>query len=471
LILLFAGIVLLSFRVVLIRNLDRILYNSGKILADMLPEYTLQDDNDPSSLYEANDYDQDRLIDNIDEEIDNVFFVDNLYVQLILFPEGATTPPQVLIKTSTLHESVLPFSQKTYQSLQSGSSPFETVHGIFDFPLRMLSMKAEDMDGRSYVFQMALPLQEVANTLWVLFLIFVTVFPLLFVVLTVVGYGFMKRAFAPVRKMVAVTKQITAEDLSLRLEHIESQDEIGELADTLNSMIARLEQSFQQIRQFSGDVSHELKTPLAELKCNAEVALRKQRTQEDYEHTLQNIIEDVEHLQKIVEDLLLLSRIDSNSQAFVFRRLALQEVFLEVFERLHPLARQKALTLEFQNMDSVEINGDPGLLQQVFTNLITNAIRYTPSGGKISFMLQQRGNRAVVTVADTGIGIPEEHLPHIFDRFYRVEQSRSHETGGSGLGLAIAQQIIQAHGGAIEVRSVVNRGTTVQVSLPSVVAS
>jgi len=276
----------------------------------------------------------------------------------------------------------------------------------------------------------------------------------------------MKRAFAPIRKMVAVTHQITAEDLSLRLDPVDSHDEIGELAETLNTMIARLEQSFQQIRQFSGDVSHELKTPLAELKCNAEVSLRSPRTQEEYQHTLQNIVEDVEHLQKIVEDLLLLARMDSHSQTFAFKHLALHEVFLEVFEHAHPLANQKGLALEFQDMEHITINGDSGLLKQVFTNLISNAIRYTPAGGKITFSLRKQEDVAIVTIADTGIGIPKEALPSIFDRFYRVEQSRSQETGGSGLGLAIAQHIAKAHGGNIEVRSIVDRGTTVQVFLP-----
>jgi heavy metal sensor kinase len=276
----------------------------------------------------------------------------------------------------------------------------------------------------------------------------------------------MKRAFVPVRRMVAVTKRITAEDLSLRLESVESQDEIGELADTLNSMIARLERSFQQIRQFSGDVSHELKTPLTELKCNAEVVLRKQRTSKEYQTALQNVIEDADHLQKIIEDLLLLARMDSHSQPFTFTRLALYEVFFQVFEHLHPLAQQKGLALEFQKMENVFINGDSSLLNHVFTNLITNAIQYTPSGGKVTFALHQQASQAILTITDTGIGIPEQALPNIFDRFYRVEQSRSHETGGSGLGLAIAQHIVDAHGGTIEVKSTIGKGTTFQVVLP-----
>jgi heavy metal sensor kinase len=266
--------------------------------------------------------------------------------------------------------------------------------------------------------------------------------------------------------MVTLTRSITAEDLSLRLEPIESHDEIGELADTLNEMISRLDRSFKQIKQFSGDVSHELKTPLTELKCNAEVALRQERTTEEYQETLKNVIEDAEQLQHIVEDLLLLARMDARSLPFSFTTVTLNEVFLEVFEHAHPFARKKNLALSFGEINPVTIIGDVGLLKRLLTNLIANAIQYTPSGGKLTFALRKKSNQAVLSIADTGIGIPKNALPYIFDRFYRVEQSRSHETGGSGLGLAIAQKIVEVHAGKISVQSTVGQGTTFRVCLP-----
>jgi signal transduction histidine kinase len=178
------------------------------------------------------------------------------------------------------------------------------------------------------------------------------------------------------------------------------------------------------------------------------------------------VIEDTQQLQKIIEDLLLLARMDSQSMPFVFTTLALNEVLFEVFENTLLLVKHKKLAIEFKAIEQVHIKGDLGLLKCLLTNLIMNAIQYTPSGGEIAFSLHQEGNHAVLTVTDTGIGIPEEALSYIFDRFYRVEQSRSHETGGSGLGLAIVQKIVEVHGGHISVRSTLGKGTTFRVSLP-----
>jgi OmpR-family two-component system manganese-sensing sensor histidine kinase len=151
-----------------------------------------------------------------------------------------------------------------------------------------------------------------------------------------------------------------------------------------------------------------------------------------------------------------------------FTPLALNDVFFKAFETIQPLARQKHLSLEFQEIQPAMISGDAGLIQRLLTNLISNAVRYTTAGGKIIFALHTESSNVVVAITDTGIGIPEEALPYIFDRFYRVEQSRSHETGGSGLGLAIAQKIVELHGGEISVQSTVGQGTTFRVSLPCI---
>lgn len=231
-------------------------------------------------------------------------------------------------------------------------------------------------------------------------------------------------------------------------------------------MIARLEQSFHRIRQFSGDVSHELKTPLAELICNVEVTLRRERLPEEYRDALTNVVEDARQLQRIVEDLLLLSRMDARNLPLSFTPLGLDDVFLEVFEQVRPLAEKKHLVLHFGEIAPVIINGDAGLIRRLLTNLCLNAIQYTPSGGDITITLRNENEQTSFTITDTGIGIPEDALPHIFERFYRVEQSRSHETGGVGLGLAIAQKIAELHGGRITVQSAIHCGTTFRVSWP-----
>jgi heavy metal sensor kinase len=244
---------------------------------------------------------------------------------------------------------------------------------------------------------------------------------------------------------------------------VKSNDEIGELADTFNEMIARLERSFKQIQQFSGDVAHELKTPLTVIKGEIEVALRKERKTEEYQGILKSLSEETEKLRTIVEDLLFLSRMDAHSIPLAFTELPLDELLLEVYEEICPLAEKKQVTVVLKNVEQVNIKGDSGLLKRLLSNLILNAITYTPEGGKIELSLETSADTGLLIISDTGTGIPEESLPYIFDRFYRVDQSRSHDTGGSGLGLAIVQKIVEAHDGKIEVTSEVGKGTTFQV--------
>ncbi len=466
LVLIFALIVLVSLKAILVGSLDQALYNGGKILEEALSEYALKREDDPKSLYEPSDEGDEFFVEEIDTEAKEIFFVSVVYIQLLTFPEQFEPAPQLVAKTVTLNKLSLPLSQNAYHAIRDRPYYPETVTGLLAFPLRVMSLMVHDLDGRSYILQLALSLQDVDNTLRDLLFIFAVLFPALLAVLSVLGYVFMKRAFSPVRKMVALTRGITAEDLSLRLDPVESRDEIGELADTLNDMISRLEHSFAQIKQFSGDVSHELKTPLAELRCNVEVALRRERTTEEYQEALKNIIEDTGRLQHIVEDLLLLARMDARRLLLSFTPVALNEVFLNVFEQVYAFAQKKKLALSFDRIEPVTITGDSGLLKQLLTNLIANAIQYTPSGGEVTFALHRETDQAVLSITDTGIGIPEEALPYIFDRFYRVEQSRSHDTGGSGQGLAIAQKIVEVHGGKISVKSTEGQGTIFCVYLP-----
>jgi heavy metal sensor kinase len=382
------------------------------------------------------------------------------------FPENQDTAIPVIAKTDTLKEHTLPLSEKASQALQANEQIVETISGVFHFPLRVMTFSAHDKNQQPYILQIGLSLYDIQTELNDLLLIFAVSFPALLVVVSILGYMFMKGAFSPVKRMVAVARRITAEDLSLRLDPLHSHDEIGELASTLNEMISRLEQSFNQMQQFSADVSHELKTPLAKLKCHAEVTLRRERTGEEYQHVLTKMIEDLEKLQHIIDNLFFLVRMDARHIPLSFIPLALQDVFFMVFEELQPLATKKAVGIVFEDIEPVTFEGDLGLLKRVFTNLLLNAIQYTPSGGRMIVSLCQDADDGILTITDTGIGIPKKALPHIFDRFYRADPSRSYETGGSGLGLAIAQKSVEFHGGSISVQSEEGHGTTFRVSLP-----
>lgn len=466
LVLIFGVIIFLSLQTVLLRDIDNDLHDGGKRLELLLSKYALQREHDPGSLALSSQQGDVWRVKSIDDVTTEIFVIHLAYVQLIVFPEGPDTAMHVIAKTDTLKEHTLPLSEKAYHAVQTNVHVVETVAGVFSFPLRVMTLTVYDKDRRPYILQIGLSLYDIQTELSDLLLIFVVSFPVLFVVVSVLGYVFMKGAFSPVKKMVAVARRITAEDLSLRLDPLHSHDEIGELASTLNEMISRLEQSFNQIQQFSADVSHELKNPLAKLKCHAEVTLRRERTGEEYQQVLTKMIEDLEKLQKIIENLFFLVRMDAQHIPLSFIPLALHDVFFMVFEELQPLAAKNAVGIVFEDIEPVTVEGDLGLLKRVFTNLLLNAIQYTPSGGEITVSLRQDADDAILTLTDTGIGIPKEALPYIFDRFYRADPSRSHDTGGSGLGLAIAQKSIEFHDGTISVQSDVGHGTTFRVSLP-----
>jgi len=464
----FGTVVYFSLQTILVRHTDDLLARGAKGLEFALSEYARQEHGIPS---ESDDFEI-LWADEMDVEVREIFFDHIAYVQLREFPETFVPEPRLISKVSTLRGQVfkaLPFSREAYHAITEKLPYIETVTGISFFPLRLLSVGIQAPDGRAYILQLALSLHEPYSTLRNLLFIFLFAFPAILLLVVGLGYVFMKRAFSPIKHMVAVTRSITAEDLSLRLEPIDSHDEIGELADTLNAMIARLDRSFQQIRQFSGDVSHELKTPLADLTSNAEIMLRKDRSKDEYRTGILSMIDDAKTLQKIIDDLLFLASSDAHNVALAMEPLALHDVFLEVFEAIQPLAREKQLGLALTEIDVVSIQGDPGLLKRLFFNLMTNAIAYTSSGGEITFSLRHASEtkQAIATISDTGIGIPEESLPYIFDRFYRVDPSRSHRTGGSGLGLAIVKKIVDLHAGTISVQSTVGHGTTFIVYLPS----
>ena len=288
----------------------------------------------------------------------------------------------------------------------------------------------------------------------------------LVVVVFVFGYVFIRRALQPVREITRTAKAISEKDLSLRVETSGDKAEIGELADTLNDMIARLENSFTRTRRFSADAAHELSTPLTILKGEIEVTLRHQRDGEEYVNTLQRLLGQIERLTVIVDNLLFLSRADEHSLTGLDTEVSLDTLLLTVFENFQSMARQQEVSLGLGSVDSTTVCGDQHLLLRMLNNIVGNAVKFTPSGGNVTLSLENRDGRFVLQVADTGMGIPKEDLPHVFDRFLRVEKSRSKATGGAGLGLSIVREIADAHGLKIDIESEPGAGTRVVVTGP-----
>ena len=313
------------------------------------------------------------------------------------------------------------------------------------------------------VIQVGMSLQKVNGDLNRLTILMSLAGLLLLLFASAGGGLIIRRALSPVKSVVRTARRITADDLSLRIDAKSRKDEIGDLVETFNDMIARLEKSIRKIRQFSGDVSHELRTPLTIIRGEIEVMLRKERTAEEYRTTLRSALEETRNMEKIIDDLLALSRIETADRMKFHGDVSLQEILMEVGESRSPAAREKGIDFVVHGGTARPVKGDRALLERLAANLVDNAIRYTPPGGRVEIGLDEEKHRVVLTVRDTGIGIPKESLPMIFDRFYVVDPSRSKESGGSGLGLSIVKSVAEIHGAAIEVASEPGRGTTFRI--------
>jgi heavy metal sensor kinase len=294
--------------------------------------------------------------------------------------------------------------------------------------------------------------------------------PLLFCIASAAGYWISGRALRPVDRIASTARRITVENLSERLPSSGAGDELDRLSQVLNEMLAGLESAFRRITQFTADASHELRTPLAIIRTTAEVIRGRTRTLAEHDRAWASVLAQTERTSQLVDDLLTLTRGDSGSGGLLFEITDVAQVLSESCSDMQVLAHTKGVQLAFVVAERPTIIGDADALRRVFTILLDNAIKATSAGGSINVSVTAEGaaepQSAVITVEDTGIGIPQEDLPHIFDRFYRVNKDRSRETGGAGLGLAIAQWIVTVHGGAIQATSQVDCGSTFRVFLP-----
>jgi len=280
-------------------------------------------------------------------------------------------------------------------------------------------------------------------------------------------------ALAPIDRITRAAAQISAQDLHRRLNLPLPNDEVGRLAATFDSMLARLEAAFAQQKRFIADASHELRTPLTILKGDVEVALNRPRRAEEYRETLELVNQTTDRLAALVEELFLLARTDNNQYPIHLEALNLSNLLTREVSRLLPYAIKKKITLHLNTPETLPLQADPAKLERLFTNLIDNAIKYSNPGDAVTLTANQQGQEIWVSVADTGPGIPAEHLPHLFERFYRADKARARQTAnsegsGAGLGLSIAQWLAQVHGGRLEVASQVGQGATFTVWLPLV---
>lgn len=338
---------------------------------------------------------------------------------------------------------------------------FYTYYIIQGVRYRMMLLRGDGAD-----VTVAYAAGEIDATLRRLFSLMVWSMPVAFIVSVLAGWFLARRSLRPVDEITKSARRITARNLGQRLPVPASNDEIARLTDTLNDMIARLETSFDRIRQFTSDASHELKTPLAILMGELEVALRRPLTEAEVQETLRSCLEEVERLTKVVQGLLELSRADTGQLVIEFRPVRFSTLVENIADDVIILADQRHITVIASVEPNIAVDGDAVRLHQALLNVMENAVKYTADGGRVEVTAHADGEAAVVEIRDTGVGIAAHHLPNIFDRFYRVDQARSQRVTGTGLGLAITKWIIDAHNGSIVVASQTDVGTTVTIRLP-----
>ena len=344
----------------------------------------------------------------------------------------------------------------------AGVSEDRTVAGA---ELRFLARRVEVL-GKPYTIQVAVPMHELKEGLsgyaWAL----IVLIPAVLLIATAGGWWMSRRALQPVNQIIDAARSIGEQSLARRLPVPETQDELQRLSETLNQMLGRIESAFRRITEFTADASHELRTPVALIRTTAELALRKQRTTEEYREALEDVHAESVRTTDLIENLLTLARADAGKVALDRRELDLVQVVREVSVQGEKLAGARNLRFRTEVPDGpVPAIGDPSALRRLLLIVIDNAVKYTPEG-EITVRLMSANGNPQVQVSDTGIGIPQGDLARVFERFYRADKSRSRDSGGAGLGLSIAKWIAEVHQGAIEVRSEQDRGSTFILTLP-----
>ncbi|MFC4993142.1 sensor histidine kinase [Rubritalea tangerina] len=281
------------------------------------------------------------------------------------------------------------------------------------------------------------------------------------------GWWITHRALKPVQMMSHTAREISGGDLSRRIDVADTQNELSELAGVLNDSFEKLENSFQQQIRFTADASHEMRTPLAVILAKSELALARERSPEKYRETIQTCHDSANHMHALIESLLELSKVDSGQFKVQLEHGDICSLVRSCVALVRPLAEQKAIVIEESLGDEVMVQHDVQRMKQVLINLLSNAIKYNYRDGHVWVSLIEEEQDVVIEVKDTGPGISGEALPHVFDRFYKVDDSRSAEKGSTGLGLAITKAIVEAHGGSITVRSPQQEGATFRVRIPS----
>jgi len=358
--------------------------------------------------------------------------------------------------------------QRIYPALpevRSGGLSFATVN--LDSSQYRIALQRVAVGNEVCEIHAAVPTEPFDQALDHFRLIEQEILPLLVLLASLLGYWLSGRALAPVNRIIETADLIGAQNLSSRLEVPKARDELRRLTETLNAMLGRIEASFKSITRFTADASHDLRTPVAVIRASAEITLRKPRTQEEYRRALSTILETSVDTSELLENLLMLARADAGAAGMEMRPVDLSAHVQKARERGAMLGLEKALDVTANTPpEPVWVKADAIAVDRLLLILLDNAVKYSPAGGRCEIALSRSEEHAEITVRDSGAGIPETELNNIFDRFYRVDRTRSKNTGGAGLGLAIARWIAEMHGGTIAAESTMGAGSAFHVQIP-----
>jgi two-component system OmpR family sensor kinase len=374
---------------------------------------------------------------------------------------------EVLARSANLGNARLPVSAPLLQKLSSAGPVFDTLQGYGEEPVRLVSLPVR-AGGELRVVQVAGSLDDVNHVLEAAGLLFLALGLALMLAVASAGALLTRRVFGAIDDVVQQARRIGEASLDERLPHPGTRDEIGCLVDTLNAMLGRLEQAFEGQRRFTADASHELRSPLSRLRTELEVALRRPRDPVEYVDALRSCVEEVQRLTVLVDELLMLARLDARQPVAEVGTVALDRLVHAAVQRLQGHARERHVELVAEPTPHVVARIGHGAADLVLANLLDNALKFSTPGGRVTVSLSADAQVACLSVADTGPGIAAGELPHLFERFFRGSAARAGVAPGVGLGLALSQAMVQAHGGHIEAANRPGGGALFTVRLPLV---
>ncbi len=404
---------------------------------------------------------QNRDIDAGDGDNDNdsmkkkTVNVDTEFIQLV------DSTGQVINKSSSLSWCVLAFNPK-----QSGSAYFNSNFG--GSMVRQAQVPLVDNKGvtQGYLI-VAVPLKNAMIVLRDLHDIFFFSFPVIILTLFMLTRLIAGKSIRPIEKVIATAEKMTQAHLDQRIPLPYHHDELYRLSATFNALLDRMQDAFEREKHFTANASHELKTPLAIVKGTLEVLVRKPREREHYETRIQFCLKELNRMARLIDQLLMIARHESNKTQPHIETVELSQHLESIVDRMQSSASAKDISITIDQKEHARIAADPGMLEMIFENILSNAIKYSPTGSSITLAVQRNANAIVCTVSDQGIGIPAEKLNAIFERFYRVDESRNSGTGGFGLGLSIVKKLADLQHIKVGVTSETNRGTTFSLAFPT----